>query len=280
MKLSIISFLSHFLLSPVSFFLLLHCERLTWYQKLGNSLGDHAGLFSLLGTDSGASLSCMPSKKYTPIGKLSPLFSSCQKHIYSKNPELSSVNKDTSQEPLSKNLDKVTVASLEPLYKFLKSRTITFDEALRTFNQMTLMQPPPPMSSFNLLLGALVKIRRHNHAVLLCKRLDSIGFSPNFITLNIMLNCLCRMGRVSEGLAVLSRLFRRGYRPNTITLTTLIKGMIAVGKVGEATSLFEKMVVFGCQPSVVSYGVLINGLCQTRNMSVALLLFEEMVNGN
>ncbi|KAK8488620.1 hypothetical protein V6N11_072840 [Hibiscus sabdariffa] len=131
-------------------------------------------LLCFASADNGVSLSCMSSKKSTPIGKLSPLFSSCQKHIFSKNPELSSPNKDTSQESLSKNLDKETVASLEPLYKFLKSSTITFDEALRTFNQMTLMQPPPPMSSFNLLLGALVKIRQHNH----CRfALQKIGFN-------------------------------------------------------------------------------------------------------
>ncbi|KAL6968230.1 hypothetical protein U1Q18_034031 [Sarracenia purpurea var. burkii] len=53
-----------------------------------------------------------------------------------------------------------------PLEKFLnincKSGNINLNEAFNFFDQMLIMQPIPPISAFNLLLGAVAKIKHYN----------------------------------------------------------------------------------------------------------------------
>ncbi|GLT36927.1 hypothetical protein SLA2020_112730 [Shorea laevis] len=111
------------------------------------------------------------------------------------------------------------------------------------------MHPPPPISSFNLLLGKLAKIKHHNHVISLYRRLDSVGIFPDFVTLNILLNCCCKTGRVCDGCAVLGKIFRGGWSLGTVTFTTLIMGLCMDRKIGEATRLLTNMSVFGCQPN-------------------------------
>ena len=156
---------------------------------------------------------------------------------------------------------------------------VTLNEALHCFDHMLSLQPTPPMSSFNYLLGALSKNKHYSSVISLCQRMNLTGLLPDFITLNILLNCFCNLNRVCDGFVVLGSILRRGCSPDTVTYTSLIKGLCKEDRIGDAVGLFKKMVKVGCMPNVITYGTLINGLCRTGNTGVALKLHVEMLNG-
>ncbi|GLT98297.1 hypothetical protein SLE2022_158080 [Rubroshorea leprosula] len=116
---------------------------------------------------------------------------------------------------------KSFVPNLHSLHRFLtqqrKSGAITLDEALHFFDYMIRILPPPPVSSFNHLLGALAKMQHHDHVISFFQRLNSVGVFPDIRTLNILLNCCCKMGLASDGFLVLGKILRGGYTPTSTT---------------------------------------------------------------
>ncbi|KAK3185103.1 hypothetical protein Dsin_032389 [Dipteronia sinensis] len=145
------------------------------------------------------------------------------------------------------------------LHEFLhgkcKSGKIDLHEAFYFFDYMIHMQPTPLMSSFGILLTALV--------ISLHARMNSVGLVPNFITLNILINCFCKMSRVSDAFVVFGALLMRGFNPNDVTFTCLINGLCLESIIMEATRLLKKMIAFDCTPDVVTFAILIHGLCRS-----------------
>ncbi|GAY66860.1 hypothetical protein CUMW_252190 [Citrus unshiu] len=140
----------------------------------------------------------------------------------------------------------------EFLHENCKLGIINLNEARYFFGYMTHMQPSPPISSFNLLFGAVAKNRHYDAVISFYRKLVSIGLLPDFVTLNILINCF---GNKERGLCVENR-------------------------IKEATWLFKNMIAFGVRPDVITYGTLINGFCRTGNLSVALRLHKKMVSGD
>lgn len=161
-----------------------------------------------------------------------------------------------------------------------KSGIINLNEAHYFFGYMIDMQPFPPISSFNLLFGALAKNRHYSAVISFYKKLVSIRLLPDFITLNILINYFCNKDWVCDALVVLGNILRRGFSPNVVTFTSLVKGLCAENRIKEATWLFKNMIAFGVRPNVITYETLINGLCRTEYTSVALRLHEKMVSGD
>ncbi|KAL4025515.1 hypothetical protein IC575_013916 [Cucumis melo] len=135
--------------------------------------------------------------------------------------------------------------------------------------------PPPPLSSFNRLLGGLAKINHYSQLFSLYNKMHLAGLSPDIFTLNILVNCLCKVNRVSEALAAMVGILRRGYIPNIVIYTTLIKGLCMEHRISEATRLFIKMQKLGCTLDVVTYGTLIKGLCQPGILTLLLSCIKK-----
>ncbi|KAH9724765.1 putative pentatricopeptide repeat-containing protein [Citrus sinensis] len=151
----------------------------------------------------------------------------------------------------------------EFLHENCKLGIINLNEARYFFGYMTHMQPSPPISSFNLLFGAVAKNRHYDAVISFYRKLVSIGLLPDFLTLNILINCFGNKERVYA-----------------VTFNSLIKGLCVENRIKEATWLFKNMIAFGVRPDVITYGTLINGFCRTGNLSVALRLHKKMVSGD
>ncbi|KAI9176388.1 hypothetical protein LWI28_002173 [Acer negundo] len=152
----------------------------------------------------------------------------------------------------------------EFLHGKCKSGKIDLNEAFYFFDYMIHMQPTPPMSSFGILLTALVKNKHYADVISLHTRMNFVGLVPNLITSNILINCFYKMSRVCDGFVVFGALLRRDFNPSDVTFTCLIKGLCTEGKPMEATRLLKKMIAFGCRPSVVTFATVIHGLCQVK----------------
>ncbi|GAB4830480.1 hypothetical protein Ancab_020191, partial [Ancistrocladus abbreviatus] len=80
----------------------------------------------------------------------------------------------TESNPQSKSASNAEIHQ-NPLDKFLridcKSGNITIHESKRFFDDMLHMQPTPPISYFNYLLGATVKRKHYNDVIWFYKRM-------------------------------------------------------------------------------------------------------------
>lgn len=165
-----------------------------------------------------------------------------------------------------------------PLENFLevdcKLGNVQLNDALNFFDQMLLLQPFPPVSSFNALLAAVAKIKGYNVVISMYNKMNAVNISPHHITLNILLNCYCSVNRVDFAFAVLGGILKSGSIPTTVTCTSLIKGLFMRHKIGEAVGLFKKMVESGCRPDSITCGTLINGLCRAGKSELAVRLHE------
>ncbi|KDO38704.1 hypothetical protein CISIN_1g047518mg, partial [Citrus sinensis] len=171
--------------------------------------------------------------------------------------------------------------------------TITPNEALCIFDYMLRMHPsPPPVSSFNIMLGCLAKNKHYDTVLSLFKRLNSTGLFPDLYTHSILINCFCKMGRVSHGFVVLGRILRSCFTPDVVTFTSLIKvckpdaityntiidGLCKQGFVDKAKELFLKMKDKNVKPNVVTYTSVIRGFCYANDWNEAKRLFIEMMD--
>ncbi|KAL8151415.1 hypothetical protein V2J09_021223, partial [Rumex salicifolius] len=165
-----------------------------------------------------------------------------------------------------------TFPNREALNVFLKTKCklgkITICEANQALDYMLQLNPQPPNSSFNLLLGSIVKIKHYTDAICCYKRMCSNGLVPDFITLNIVQNSCCYLNS-GLGFSVFGLILKKGFRPNVVTFTSLVKGLCMEGRIVGAIRLFRRMEESGCRPNMTAYGTLIKGLCGTRNLDVA-----------
>ncbi|KAI3749474.1 hypothetical protein L2E82_20086 [Cichorium intybus] len=161
-----------------------------------------------------------------------------------------------------------------------KSSTINLDNASHYFDYMILLQPIPPISSFNQLLNSVSKIKHHKVAIVLYRKMNEAHISPNLITLNIVLNCYCNMNHVDFAFGILGLILKRGFTPDIVTYTSLVDGLFKRNKIIEAVRLFKKFIRLGVRPHVMTYGTLINGLCRAGKVEAAVRLHEDIMNGD
>ncbi|KAJ9564919.1 hypothetical protein OSB04_000885 [Centaurea solstitialis] len=174
---------------------------------------------------------------------------------------------------------------LQSLVNFnFKSSAINLNHASHHFDYMILLQPFPPISSFNQLLNSVSKAKNHRYrkvaAIFFYRRMNKAQIGPNLVTLNIVLNCYCDLNEVDFGFGVLGLILKRGFTPDNVTYTTLVKGLFLKDRIVEAVRLFKKMIRLGVRPHVVSYGTLINGLCKAGKIEAAVRFHEEIMKGD
>lgn len=99
----------------------------------------------------------------------------------------------------------------EFLHENCKSGIINLNEARYFFGYMTHMQPSTPISSFNLLFGAVAKNRHYDALISFYRKLVSIGLLPDFVTLNILINCFGNKERVCDALVAFGNYFEKGF---------------------------------------------------------------------
>ncbi|XP_019056240.1 PREDICTED: pentatricopeptide repeat-containing protein At1g62914, mitochondrial-like [Tarenaya hassleriana] len=148
--------------------------------------------------------------------------------------------------------------------------------AVDLFDQMVQSRPVPSIVDFTKLLSAIMKMKRYDVVIFLCKKMELLGVSHNIYSLNVLINCFSHSPQVFLGLSVVGKILKLGYEPNVVTYTTLAHGFCIHGKISAALSLIDQMVEEGYKPNVVTFSTLINGFCLEGRVSEALSLLDQM----
>ncbi|KAK1567060.1 hypothetical protein Q3G72_007653 [Acer saccharum] len=178
----------------------------------------------------------------------------------------------TTSHPDSKsNYSVVTETDRARLREFLhgkcKPGIIDPHEAFYFFDYMIHMQPTPPMSSFGILLTALVKNKHYSDVISLQTRMNSVG----------IIDGLCKDGFTDKAKELFSEMKENGILADAVTYTSLIHGLCCVGEWEEAKCLFIEMLNQVVHPTIVTFSMLLDELCKTGEMDEANKLYTLMI---
>ncbi|KAK7322451.1 hypothetical protein VNO77_25831 [Canavalia gladiata] len=170
--------------------------------------------------------------------------------------------------------------------------------ALSLFNySKSLPNPPLTLSSYNLLIDIMAKVRQFDVAWQLIVEMDQRNLHPTpstFLTLIrrlicagltrqavrafddidafsqttpddfcVLLDTLCKHGHVKLAVEVFNKNKRsQRFMPNAKMYTVLIYGWCKLGRVQMAQAFLKEMVELGIEPNVFTYNVLLNGVCR------------------
>ncbi|XP_019056241.1 PREDICTED: pentatricopeptide repeat-containing protein At1g12300, mitochondrial-like [Tarenaya hassleriana] len=149
--------------------------------------------------------------------------------------------------------------------------------AVDLFDQMVQSRPVPSIVDFTKLLSAIMKMKRYDVVISLCKKMELLGVSHDIYSLNVLINCFSHSPQVFLGLSVVGKILKLGYKPNVVTYNILAHGFCIHGKISAALSLVDQMVEEGYKPNVVTFSTLINGFCIEGRVSEALSLLDQML---
>ncbi|XP_057497491.1 pentatricopeptide repeat-containing protein At1g61870, mitochondrial-like [Actinidia eriantha] len=104
---------------------------------------------------------------------------------------------------------------------------------------------------------------------------------PGISTYNIRIQSLCKLKKSMEAKALLDGMLSRVMKPNSVTYCHLIHGFCKEGNLYEPMNLFKKMFGSGCQPDSDCYFTLVYFFCQSGDFETALQMIckENMEKG-
>lgn len=117
-------------------------------------------------------------------------------------------------------------------------------------------KPLPHMSSFNLLLGGVAKVKHYDYVISfhVAKDGSSKIWSLDFVTLSILINCFCNLRMIDLSFSVLGIQFKCECHPNVVIFNSPIRGLCNGGHIHEAFELFKVIFKFGCKPNTRTWG--------------------------
>lgn len=100
---------------------------------------------------------------------------------------------------------------------------------------------------------------------------------PGLSTYNVRIQCLCKLKRSSEAKALLLGMVSKGMKPNSVTYDHLIHGFGKEGNLEEAKGLFGDMKKRGYKPEGLCYFTLVHFLCEGGDFESALEITRESI---
>ncbi|CAN1165820.1 Pentatricopeptide repeat-containing protein At1g61870, mitochondrial [Linum perenne] len=100
---------------------------------------------------------------------------------------------------------------------------------------------------------------------------------PGVSTYNVRIQSLCKLKRTREAKALFDKMVSEGPKPNSVTYTQLIHGFCSQGDLEEAKKLFSSMVHRGCVPESDCYFTLIHFLCLGKDFETALSICKVSI---
>ncbi|KAK1327106.1 hypothetical protein QJS10_CPA01g01000 [Acorus calamus] len=178
-------------------------------------------------------------------------------------------------------------------HKLIKTQSP--DRALHTLSRMPSdFHCFPSVKTFNLVLAALVSVRRYDSVrALLCALVPRLGVTPdtcsrddalalldempkpNRVTYSTLMHFLCARGEVGEAFVLLERMERKRCEPDTVVFNVLISGVVKRGRVDEAMGMLRGMMRWGCRLNSDSYQAVLCGLIGARRFGEAKVFVVE-----
>ncbi|KMZ57681.1 hypothetical protein ZOSMA_83G00600 [Zostera marina] len=159
-----------------------------------------------------------------------------------------------------------------------KSHNFGNTAALKLFDIMLSSNPPPSVSSFNILLTHVKRLGDYSLVLWIYKTaLGADVLSPDIYTHGIAIDTYFRLGRLDLGFGVLGDLIKRGWNLNVVVLSCLIDGLCKHSRIKDAMKLFETMPELGSTPGAVTYLVLITCYIKMGQIGTGLAILGCMM---
>ncbi|PKA62755.1 Pentatricopeptide repeat-containing protein [Apostasia shenzhenica] len=129
--------------------------------------------------------------------------------------------------------------------------------AIATFEDVPrLCSAPPTVVSFNALLSAAIRAKKHRQVHKLFSEISSkYSISPNRFSYGVLLKALCLSEKTQKALGVLKEMEEKGIEVTAVIYTTLMDSLYKAGKPERAQELWKEMVEKDCHPDLAAYNV-------------------------
>ncbi|KAL0907703.1 hypothetical protein M5K25_022133 [Dendrobium thyrsiflorum] len=131
------------------------------------------------------------------------------------------------------------------------------DHAISTFEDVRrLCSAPPTTISFNALLSAAVRAKKHRKVRMLFSELsEKYAISPDTVSYSVLVKALCLSGKAGKAFEILKEIEEKGSKVTTFIYTTLLDSLYKKGESDKAEELWNQMTEKGCKPDLATYNV-------------------------
>ncbi|KAF3455651.1 hypothetical protein FNV43_RR00290 [Rhamnella rubrinervis] len=150
-----------------------------------------------------------------------------------------------------------------------------YKEAIEAFQGIDRYGISKDVSALNILLEALVKANRVEHAHEVVSQFQKL-IPLNLKSYNILLYGWCKFRKLDNAKKTMEDMEKNGICPDVVSYTSLIKaysGDKDFRKVGE---ILAEMHEKGCKPNTVTYTVVMHALGKAKQINEALEVYEKM----
>lgn len=102
------------------------------------------------------------------------------------------------------------------------------------------------------------------------EEMKAYGFCPGRLDLCNVIRFLLKNGKGMDALNVLDQMKVDGIKPDVFCYTMVLDGVISEGEYAKADELFDEMLVLGVVPDLCTYNVYVGGLFKQRNIDAGL----------
>ncbi|XP_045806007.1 pentatricopeptide repeat-containing protein At4g16390, chloroplastic-like [Trifolium pratense] len=171
-------------------------------------------------------------------------------------------------------IDVVTFSALIKMYDLVGN----YDGCLNMYLEMMGLGVKPNLITYNILLAAIMRGKRHWQAKTIYQEMKSSGVSPDFITYSTLLRVYTRAQLGEDALGVYKEMKGKGMEVGIDLYNVLLAMCADVGFNDEALEIFEDMKSSGtCQPDSWSFSALINIYSNSGKVSEAEGILDEMI---
>lgn len=134
-------------------------------------------------------------------------------------------------------------------------------------------------SSLRILITALCRLNKANHAmeILNCMLTDWHGL--DFRMCSLILSSLCEQKKLSsvEVMSFFNEMRRVGFVPEVLDCANVIRFLVKKGESTDALDLLNRMKVEGIKPDIVCYNMVLYGIISEKDFVKADELFDELL---
>ncbi|XP_004486122.3 pentatricopeptide repeat-containing protein At1g11630, mitochondrial [Cicer arietinum] len=136
----------------------------------------------------------------------------------------------------------------------------------------------PNVTTFNNSIGGFYNEEKFEEVGKLTNLMEKrYGLYPNLSTYNVRIQSLCKLKRSSEAKALFQGMISRGRKPNSVSYYHLIGGFCREGNLDEAKRLFSDMKLRGFKVDGGCYFTLVHFLCESGQFESALEIAKESI---
>ncbi|KAM0038135.1 putative tRNA-binding domain, tetratricopeptide-like helical domain superfamily [Helianthus debilis subsp. tardiflorus] len=154
--------------------------------------------------------------------------------------------------------------------KMIKDIDEIFDELLER-------DPIPPVESFNMFLGSVLKKKEHGALSHIFRKMNMYKLPIDMYTLNMVTKGFSELRKVDFGFSLVGLSFKLGFKPDVITIGTLVDGLVKEERLRESIELFLKVFEQDlCEPNTMLFNIGLHGLCKFGMIDYAMRFFKSM----